>query len=95
MQLVADHYASVGRLGIEKSTEGDQRTPLGVYYITSRLDGHQLTDFYGSGALLLNYPNEYDRRQGRTGGGIWLHGVPATVTPEAPTAPMVAWPGQP
>ncbi len=86
MQLVADHYASVGRLGIEKSTEGDQRTPLGVYYITSRLDGHQLTDFYGSGALLLNYPNEYDRRQGRTGGGIWLHGVPSDSYARSPNS---------
>jgi len=77
LQLVADHYASIGRLGSEKSAEGDQRTPLGVYFITSRLDARQLTDFYGVGALSLNYPNEYDRRQGRTGSGIWLHGVPS------------------
>lgn len=77
LQLVADHYASIGRLGFEKSAEGDQRTPLGVYFITSRLDARQLTDFYGVGALSLNYPNEYDRRQGRTGSGIWLHGVPS------------------
>ena len=76
LQLVADHYVSIGRLGPEKSLEGDQRTPLGVYYITSRLGAKQLTDFYGIGALPLNYPNEYDRRLGRTGGGIWLHGVP-------------------
>lgn len=76
LQLVADHYASIGRLGAEKSFEGDQRTPLGVYYVTSRLEARQLTSFYGIGALPLNYPNEYDRRLGRTGGGIWLHGVP-------------------
>lgn len=77
LRLIADHYASIGKLGPEKSFEGDQRTPLGVYYITSRLDAHQLTDFYGAGALPLNYPNEYDRRLGRTGSGIWLHGVPS------------------
>lgn len=77
LQLVADHYASIGKLGPEKSTQGDQRTPIGVYYITSRLDAAQLTDFYGVGALPLNYPNEYDRRMGRTGSGIWLHGVPS------------------
>ena len=86
LQLVADHYASVGRLGTEKSTEGDQRTPLGVYYITSRLEGRQLTDFYGSGALLLNYPNEHDRRQGRTGSGIWLHGVPSDSYARSPNS---------
>ena len=77
LRLIADHYASIGKLGPEKSFEGDQRTPLGVYYITSRLDASQLTDFYGAGALPLNYPNEYDRRLGRTGSGIWLHGVPS------------------
>ncbi len=86
LQLVADHYASIGRLGAEKSFEGDQRTPLGVYYITSRLDAKQLTDFYGIGALPLNYPNEYDRRQGRTGGGIWLHGVPSDSYARSPNS---------
>lgn len=77
LHLVADHYASIGKLGSDKRIEGDQRTPLGVYFITSRLESRQLTDFYGVGALTLNYPNEYDRRLGRTGSGIWLHGVPA------------------
>lgn len=77
LRLVADHYASIGKLGSDKSVEGDQRTPLGVYFITNRLDAKQLTDFYGVGALALNYPNEHDRRLGRTGSGIWLHGVPS------------------
>ncbi|WP_374258547.1 murein L,D-transpeptidase family protein [Aquabacterium sp.] len=86
LQLVADHYASIGRLGSDKSFEGDQRTPLGVYYITSRLDASQLTDFYGAGALPLNYPNEYDRRLGRTGRGIWLHGVPSDSYARSPNS---------
>lgn len=77
LRLISDHYASIGKLGPEKNTQGDQRTPIGVYYITSRLDSGQLTDFYGVGALPLNYPNEYDRKLGRTGNGIWLHGVPS------------------
>jgi murein L,D-transpeptidase YafK len=77
LQLVEDHYASIGKLGAEKNAQGDQRTPIGVYYITSRLEAAQLTDFYGVGALPLNYPNEYDKRLGRTGNGIWLHGVPS------------------
>ncbi|MEY4564826.1 MAG: hypothetical protein RLZZ618_4103 [Pseudomonadota bacterium] len=76
MKLVADHYVSVGRSGVGKKVQGDQRTPLGVYFITSRLDAAQLQPFYGTGALTLNYPNEFDRRQGKTGHGIWLHGVP-------------------
>lgn len=76
-RLIRDYYVSLGRLGMDKTTVGDQRTPLGVYFITNRLEASQLTDFYGTGALPLNYPNEYDRRQGKTGSGIWLHGVPS------------------
>lgn len=86
LKLLSDHYVSVGRLGTEKQLEGDQRTPLGVYFITSRLDQKQLDDFYGAGALPLNYPNEYDRRLGRTGGGIWLHGVPSASYSRPPNA---------
>lgn len=77
LRLVAHHYVSMGRSGVGKRVQGDQRTPLGVYFITSRLDAAQLQDFYGAGALTLNYPNEFDRREGRTGHGIWLHGVPS------------------
>jgi hypothetical protein len=86
LKLIADYYASVGKLGIEKEFEGDQRTPLGVYYITSRLDAKQLADLYGAGALPLNYPNALDLRRGKTGSGIWLHGVPSGQFSRAPQA---------
>ncbi len=86
LRLVADYYASVGKLGTEKQVEGDQRTPLGVYYITSRLDEKQLADLYGAGALPLNYPNALDLRRGKTGSGIWLHGTPSGQFSRAPLA---------
>ncbi|MBV7429114.1 MULTISPECIES: L,D-transpeptidase family protein [unclassified Acidovorax] len=86
LQLVADYYASVGKLGIEKNLEGDQRTPLGVYFITSRLDPATLKDFYGAGALPINYPNPLDQSRGKTGGGIWLHGTPPDQFARAPLA---------
>lgn len=84
LRLVSDHYISVGKSGIEKRQEGDQRTPLGVYFTTSRLEGRQLGELYGSGALTLNYPNEVDRLKGRTGSGIWLHGTPSAQYARAP-----------
>lgn len=77
MSLIADYYISVGKAGISKSLEGDQRTPLGIYYITSNLDPKSLKDFYGSGALPINYPNVLDAKRGKTGSGIWLHGTPS------------------
>lgn len=86
LKLIADYYVSVGKSGIEKSVEGDARTPLGVYYVTSNLDPKSLKDFYGAGALPINYPNPYDARQGKTGRGIWLHGTPPEQFARAPKA---------
>jgi L,D-transpeptidase YnhG len=86
LKLVSDYYISVGKSGISKSIEGDQRTPLGVYYITSNLDPKSLKDFYGSGALPINYPNILDTRRGKTGSGIWLHGTPPEQFSRAPLA---------
>lgn len=81
-----DYYVSQGKFGVDKSKEGDQRTPIGVYFITNRVPGAKLPDFYGPGALPLNYPNEWDKLRGRGGSGIWLHGVPATNYSRPPLA---------
>ncbi len=86
LRLVADYYASVGKLGIDKYVEGDQRTPIGVYFITSRIDPSSLPNFYGAGALPINYPNPLDQSRGKTGSGIWLHGTPPDQFARAPQA---------
>ena len=85
-QLIADYYVTLGKNGIEKTRQGDQKTPLGVYHVTANLPRKKLTDFYGAGAFPINYPNEWDRRQGRNGYGIWLHGVPSDVYSRPPRA---------
>lgn len=85
-RFVADYYVSHGRLGIEKLREGDKKTPLGVYQVTGFLPPERLTDFYGAGALPINYPNAWDRKQGRKGHGIWLHGTPSDTFSRPPRA---------
>lgn len=86
IKLLADYYVSVGKFGAGKSLEGDMRTPLGVYHITSHISPKKLKDFYGAGALPINYPNPYDLRHGKTGSGIWLHGTPSSQFARAPKA---------
>jgi murein L,D-transpeptidase YafK len=86
MRLIADYYVSVGKYGIEKTVEGDARTPLGVYFTLHRLDKRALPNFYGAGALPINYPNILDRRRGKTGSGIWLHGTPPNQFARPPLA---------
>jgi murein L,D-transpeptidase YafK len=85
-RYVADYYVSIGKNGMEKLREGDKRTPLGVYHVTGRMPQEQLTDFYGSGAFPINYPNEWDRVRGRNGSGIWLHGTPRDTYSRPPRA---------
>jgi len=83
---VADFYATIGKRGMEKAREGDQKTPIGVYHITSTVAKEKLTDFYGPGAFPINFPNELDKRLGRTGSGIWIHGTPSDTYSRAPWA---------
>ena len=85
-RYVSDFYISVGKKGADKVSEGDQNTPLGVYFVNSHLTKDKLTDFYGSGAYPLSYPNEWDKRLGRDGHGIWLHGTPSDTYSRPPRA---------
>ncbi|HEX4986848.1 MAG TPA: L,D-transpeptidase family protein [Burkholderiales bacterium] len=85
-RYVADYYVTIGKNGLEKFREGDKRTPVGVYHVVSRLPRDRLTDFYGSGAYPISYPNEWDRMRGRDGHGIWLHGTPRNTYSRPPRA---------
>jgi murein L,D-transpeptidase YafK len=85
-QYVADYYVTLGKQGIAKTREGDQKTPIGVYHVTGNLPRQKLTDFYGAGAFPINYPNAWDKRQGRNGHGIWLHGTPSDTYSRPPRA---------
>jgi murein L,D-transpeptidase YafK len=85
-RFVADYYISTGKMGADKTREGDQKTPVGVYHVTSSLPRNKLTDFYGHGAFPINYPNEWDKRHGRNGHGIWLHGTPSDTYSRPPRA---------
>ncbi len=83
-RYVTDFYISLGKNGVEKSREGDQKTPLGVYTIVSAKD--KLPDFYGPGAFPVDYPNDWDKLNGRKGHGIWLHGTPSETYSRPPWA---------
>jgi murein L,D-transpeptidase YafK len=81
---IADFYATVGKAGGGKAREGDMRTPLGAYTLLGAISPTKLADLYGAGAFPLDYPNTWDRMQGRNGFGIWLHGVPSDTYARAP-----------
>ncbi len=85
LQYAADYYVTVGKNGVGKQTQGDKRTPLGVYFAGTKLT-QPLDDIYGDAAYPLNYPNEIDQHQNKNGSGIWLHGTPAGTYSRPPRA---------
>ncbi len=84
--LVDDFYTTIGLLGADKSREGDQKTPLGVYRIQFEIQNPRKDGFLGKLAMTLDYPNAYDNHTGRTGSGIWIHGVSSTTYVRPPRA---------
>jgi murein L,D-transpeptidase YafK len=85
-RFVTDFYVSAGKNGTDKERAGDQKTPLGVYHVTSSIAKKKLTDLYGAGAYPISYPNDWDKLNGRNGSGIWLHGTPSDTYSRPPLA---------
>lgn len=75
VEQVNDYYVTTGKLIGDKTVRGDLRTPEGVYFVTSWISPDKLPSKYGVGAFPVNYPNELDKHNGKTGYGIWLHGT--------------------
>lgn len=79
-KLVKTFQMATGKKAGDKIFQGDHRTPEGVYQLTEFLTHEDLIkrhgkagEIYGVGAFVMNYPNPVDRREGKTGGGIWIH----------------------
>jgi murein L,D-transpeptidase YafK len=72
---IAESYkCSTGENDGDKWVRGDMKTPEGVYFFCSMIDGRSLPAKYGLWAFTTDYPNFVDRRHGKSGDGIWLHG---------------------
>ena len=83
-EVISDYYVSIGKAGFNKKVSGDNKTPIGIYKITSYLIDQDLPELYGDGAYPLNYPNVWDKKNKKTGYGIWIHGVPRDVYSRPP-----------
>lgn len=79
-KLIKKYQIATGKIIGNKKVQGDKKTPEGVYFFQRFHSADDLIGkygetglIYGAGAFTMNYPNIIDRRQGKTGGGIWLH----------------------
>lgn len=75
--LVKAFPTDIGRNNGDKTAEGDHRTPEGVYFFMNVKEKEELDfNLYGIRAFATDYPNYFDRLEGKTGTGIWLHAIP-------------------
>ena len=74
-ELVRTLPCTTGKAAGDKQVEGDLKTPEGVYWFRRYIPDESLPPLYGAGALTMDYPNDFDRHAGKTGSGIWMHGV--------------------
>lgn len=84
--VVGDFFVRLGQQGIRKAREGDRKTPVGAYRVMHTLQAGKVPRYYGPGSWILNYPNDDDREEGRTGSNIWIHGVPPDAAGRMPFA---------
>ena len=72
---------AIGRNAGDKGATGDLRTPEGRFWITGMVSGEDKGKMYGPLIFTLNYPRPEDAAEGKTGKGIWIHGVEAGKLP--------------
>ncbi len=80
IQKVDEYPTDIGKNDGNKTKRDDARTPEGIYFLEKRLKQPEIPfNLYGTIAFTTNYPNLFDRRENKTGSGIWLHAIPDTV----------------
>ena len=74
-RIVATYGCATGENTGDKQVSGDKKTPEGIYFFTKAVGEKYLTPTYGARAFPMNYPNLLDKRAGKGGNNIWVHGT--------------------
>ena len=74
LSLAKAYPCIVGKNIKDKAKTGDMATPEGIYFFVEFVVGSKLPKNYGMGAFVMNYPDFLDKKDGKTGDGVWLHG---------------------
>ena len=79
---VFEASCSTGKNPGSKQVAGDAKTPNGIFFVTKNLPNPGPPETYGSMAFPLDYPTISDKRAGRDGNNIWIHGTTKTLLPK-------------
>jgi len=72
---------STGETAGVKQKAGDKKTPEGVYFLKDEYEDKYLSPVYGQKAFPTDYPNLIDKRAGKNGSAIWIHGTNKKLKP--------------
>jgi len=72
---------STGKKPGAKQVSGDAKTPNGIFFATKVLRNPGPSETYGSFAFPLDYPTLADKKAGRNGNNIWIHGTTKKLLP--------------
>ncbi|MEW6267046.1 MAG: L,D-transpeptidase family protein [Thermodesulfobacteriota bacterium] len=79
--LVRTLECSTGENLGDKTSAGDKKTPEGFYVFNKKSLEMELAPLYGIMAFPMDYPNFWDKRLGKEGHGIWMHGINKRLAP--------------
>jgi len=80
-RLIADFYVTLGKNGIEKTREGDQKTPIGVYHVTANPGAVEIGQFPARGRI-----RSITRTPGTSASGATVTASGCTARPPIPIA---------
>jgi murein L,D-transpeptidase YafK len=72
---------STGEAYGTKQESGDKKTPEGIYFLNDEFEDKYLSPIYGKKAFPTDYPNLIDKRAGKNGSAIWIHGTNKPLKP--------------
>jgi murein L,D-transpeptidase YafK len=78
---VFETSCSTGKNPGAKQVSGDAKTPTGIFFATKILRNPGPPETYGSLAFPLDYPTLSDKKAGRNGNNIWIHGTTKKLSP--------------
>ncbi|MCD4721791.1 MAG: L,D-transpeptidase family protein [Desulfobacula sp.] len=72
---------STGEASGIKQEAGDKKTPEGIYFLYDEYEDKYLSPIYGTKAFPTDYPNFIDKKAGKNGSAIWIHGTNKKLKP--------------
>lgn len=78
---VFEANCSTGKNQGSKQVSGDAKTPNGIFFTTKILPNPGPPETYGTLSFPLDYPTIADKRLGRNGTNIWIHGTSKPIVP--------------